>query len=115
MYVYKGNTVNAYVAIFQKHKVPWLKIITAMPVWAIVVSNLCGDMGFYVFETSMPSYLSEVLKFDVKTVSELNAVVMYGHICTISQSIVPRQPKRGYLKLQYVCLSIQHFFRPTTR
>ena len=53
---------------------PWLSIATSMPVWAIVVSNLCGDMGFYVFETSMPSYLSEVLKFDVKTVSRRDKV-----------------------------------------
>jgi hypothetical protein len=42
-----------------------------MPVWAIIVANTCGDMGLYIFETSMPSYLSEVLKLDTKTVSEI--------------------------------------------
>ena len=55
--------------ISQRVKVPWTSILKSMPVWAIVVGNLAGDFGFYIFETCQPTYLKEVLKFDITRVS----------------------------------------------
>jgi hypothetical protein len=39
-----------------------------MPVWAIVVANICSDWGSYTFLTQIPSYMNDVLKFDIAVV-----------------------------------------------
>ncbi|XP_055900366.1 sialin-like isoform X1 [Biomphalaria glabrata] len=46
-------------------KVPWLRIFTSMPVWAIVVANITSDWGAYTLLTNIPTYINEVLKFDI--------------------------------------------------
>ncbi|XP_059148786.1 uncharacterized transporter slc-17.2-like [Physella acuta] len=46
-------------------KVPWLKIVTSLPVWAIIVANVTSDWGAYTLLTNIPTYINEVLKFDI--------------------------------------------------
>lgn len=46
-------------------KVPWKKIVTSLPVWAIVVSNVTSDWGAYTLLTNLPTYLNDVLKLDI--------------------------------------------------
>ncbi|KAK3607611.1 hypothetical protein CHS0354_034661 [Potamilus streckersoni] len=46
---------------------PWLKIFTSLPVWAILVTNACGNYGAYMLLTQMPTYMKEVLKFDIQS------------------------------------------------
>lgn len=40
-----------------------------MPNYAIIVSNITSDWGAYTLLTSIPTYISEVLKFDIASVS----------------------------------------------
>ena len=47
---------------------PWLKILTSMPALAIFFGHSCSNWGTYLFLTSLPTYMKEVLKFDVKSV-----------------------------------------------
>lgn len=53
----------------QNVKVPWLKIFTSLPVYAIIVANVCSDWGAYTLLTNIPTYINEVLKFDITSVS----------------------------------------------
>jgi len=47
---------------------PWLKILTSPPAAAIFFGHSCSNWGTYLFLTSLPTYMKEVLKFDVKSV-----------------------------------------------
>ncbi|CAH1784347.1 unnamed protein product [Owenia fusiformis] len=45
--------------------IPWCKMMTSPAVWAIIVSNTGCDWGGYTFLTNIPTYMKEVLKFDI--------------------------------------------------
>ena len=40
-----------------------------MPVYAIIVSNIACDWGGYTLLTNIPTYMNEVLKLDITSVS----------------------------------------------
>lgn len=45
---------------------PFKKILTSIPVWAIIISQTGIDFSFYVMTTDLPKYLSDVMRFDVE-------------------------------------------------
>ncbi|XP_052253573.1 uncharacterized transporter slc-17.2-like isoform X2 [Dreissena polymorpha] len=49
----------------RKQEKPWKAIFTSGPVWGILLANACGNYGSYMLLTQMPSYMKEVLKFDI--------------------------------------------------
>ncbi|XP_033757483.1 LOW QUALITY PROTEIN: uncharacterized transporter slc-17.2-like [Pecten maximus] len=51
----------------KKIDVPWLKIFTSGPVFAIICVNVMSDWGAYTLLANIPLYLKEVLKFDITT------------------------------------------------
>ena len=48
-------------------KIPWKQIITSAPVWAIAVTHVTQSFGFYVLFTELPTYMKNVLNWDLKT------------------------------------------------
>lgn len=46
---------------------PWRHILTSVPFWAILVAHTCGNYGLYMLLTQIPTYMKEVLKFDLKS------------------------------------------------
>lgn len=54
----------------QMSKTPWLEFAKSMPVWAIVVAHTASNWGTYTLLTNLPAYMKEVLKFDMRSVSE---------------------------------------------
>jgi len=50
---------------------PWVKILTCGPVWAIVIANFCTDWALYTYLTSIPTFYKEVLFFDIQSVSNV--------------------------------------------
>ena len=48
---------------------PWLSILTSAPVWGLMVINAASDWGAYTLLTNIPTYMRDVLKFDIKAVS----------------------------------------------
>ncbi|XP_062616836.1 sialin-like [Saccostrea cucullata] len=62
-----GNDHNSQHAGLRKKGKPWKSILTSLPVWAILVTNAAGNYGAYMLLTQMPTYLKEVLKFDIKS------------------------------------------------
>lgn len=47
---------------------PWKAILTSMPAISIFVTHSCSNFGTYLFLTSLPTYMKQVLKFDIKSV-----------------------------------------------
>ena len=50
-------------------KTPWSKILTSRIVITLNFCALCYNWGLYLYLTQVPSYVRDVLKFDVKSVS----------------------------------------------
>ncbi|KAF5270613.1 hypothetical protein FQA39_LY01351 [Lamprigera yunnana] len=54
--------------------VPWVNILTCLPLWAILVA-MCGQSwAFYTQLTELPTYMSEILHFDIQQNSILSAI-----------------------------------------
>ncbi|XP_063600045.1 sialin-like [Penaeus indicus] len=49
--------------------IPWRAIMTSLPVWAIMVVQTGNNWGFFTLLTEMPTYLKNVLHFDMRSVS----------------------------------------------
>ncbi|XP_064646594.1 sialin-like isoform X2 [Lineus longissimus] len=47
-------------------RVPWLKFATSMPLIAIIVAHVCNNYVQYTLMTCLPTYMKDVLKFDMK-------------------------------------------------
>ncbi|KAL4231338.1 hypothetical protein ACF0H5_008917 [Mactra antiquata] len=57
---------------------PWKEIFTSLPVWAIIVTHACANWGTYTFMTNIPSYMKDVLHFDIKKAGFLSALPYIG-------------------------------------
>jgi hypothetical protein len=49
--------------------VPWFKIFKSRACIALFIGQMCSDWGIFLFLTSLPTYMKEVLKFDISSVS----------------------------------------------
>ncbi|XP_037119896.1 sialin isoform X2 [Syngnathus acus] len=47
--------------------VPVLSMLTSVPLWAIIITQMCYNWSFYTQFTSLPTYLSNILHFDLKS------------------------------------------------
>ena len=58
---------------------PWSKILMSPCVWALFIANITTDWGLYTFLTNIPTFLHEVLMFDIKQVYSklLQEIVMH--------------------------------------
>jgi len=54
--------------------VPWLSILTSGPVWALVFAHVAQNYGFYTLLTELPSYMANVLHFNIRDNSFLSAL-----------------------------------------
>ena len=55
----------------KKPKIPLKAIFTSVPFYAILIAHCCQNWGFYTLLTEMPTYLKNILHFDIKTVNYL--------------------------------------------
>ena len=53
----------------KKPKIPLKAIFTSVPFYAILIAHCCQNWGFYTLLTEMPTYLKNILHFNIKTVS----------------------------------------------
>uniref|UniRef100_A0A8C3SN41 Solute carrier family 17 member 4 n=1 Tax=Chelydra serpentina TaxID=8475 RepID=A0A8C3SN41_CHESE len=58
---------------------PLLAMIKSLPLWAISVAYFCNDWLFYTLLTSMPTYMNDVLHFDIRENGLLSALPYVGN------------------------------------
>ncbi|TDG46595.1 hypothetical protein AWZ03_007033 [Drosophila navojoa] len=54
--------------------VPWCKIFKSGAFWAILIAHTCSNFGWYIFVIEIPSYIKQVLKFNVSKCAALSAL-----------------------------------------
>lgn len=68
---------------------PWKELLTCRASIAIFVSHFCSNFGLYLFLTSLPTYLKDVLKYDIKSNGAISALPYIGcSIANIASSII---------------------------
>lgn len=50
--------------------VPWRAIFTSTPFWALVITNTLGNFAWYFLLTTVPNYMKNILRFDIKAVRD---------------------------------------------
>ena len=45
--------------------VPWLKMATSVPLWAVITAHFSSNFGSYILQTYFPSYLNEQLHYNI--------------------------------------------------
>lgn len=61
-------------------KVPWLRIFTSAPVWAIIITHGCSVFGYFTVVNQLPTYMKEVLHFNVKKNGLLSSLPYLGEL-----------------------------------
>ncbi|KAL8574081.1 hypothetical protein ACOMHN_061543 [Nucella lapillus] len=77
---------RAAAGVLKNKDIPWRKILTSKAVWAIVITHMCANWGTYTFLTNIPTYMKEVLKFDIKQNGLLSSLPYVGFWLTINVS-----------------------------
>lgn len=63
----------------QKPKnVPWIALLTSAPVWAIIITHGCSVFGYFMVVNQLPTYMKEVLHFNVKANGLLSSLPYLG-------------------------------------
>jgi hypothetical protein len=79
---------------------PWLKFATSLPIWAIIVGHTCANWGTYMFLTNLPTYMKDILRFDIKSVRCLD--LLRAHCSSgfrFAERILFCHPLRRFLAL----------------
>ncbi|XP_044252844.1 putative inorganic phosphate cotransporter [Tribolium madens] len=81
--------------------IPWLKMLTCVPLWAILITQCGQSWAFYTQLTELPTYMSQILHFDIQANALLSAIpYLTSWWCGILISIIADWLlSRGYLSL----------------
>ncbi|XP_041867886.1 sialin [Melanotaenia boesemani] len=60
--------------------VPLLPMLCSVPLWAIIITQMCSNWAFYTLLTSLPTYMSNILHFDLQSNGFLSAVPYLGSV-----------------------------------
>ncbi|RNA04067.1 inorganic phosphate cotransporter isoform X3 [Brachionus plicatilis] len=70
-------------------KTPWKSILFSKACLAIYVAHVCSNWGIYLFLTQLPTFLKDVLKFDIKSNGLVSALpYIASSILNLSSSII---------------------------
>lgn len=58
--------------------VPVLSMMLSIPLWAIIITQMCSNWAYYTLLTSLPTYMSNILHFDLQSNSFLSALPYLG-------------------------------------
>ena len=50
-------------------RTPFIEIISCRAFYGLLITHTCSNFGTYLFLTQLPSYMSEILNFDIKSVN----------------------------------------------
>ncbi|CAB3367103.1 Hypothetical predicted protein [Cloeon dipterum] len=57
--------------------VPWRAVLTSGPFIAILVAHFCSNFGWYMLLIELPSYMKQVLRFDIQQNAGLSALPFF--------------------------------------
>ncbi|GIY43899.1 hypothetical protein CDAR_120361 [Caerostris darwini] len=87
----------------QDHNVPipWKSIFKSPPVWALIVTHFGQNWGFYTLLTDMPTYLSNVLHFNVEKNGVISALpnLIEAFVAVIASWVADKLLARKKLKI----------------
>lgn len=55
-------------------KTPWVEIFSNKVCWATFIAHFCNNWGNYLFLTQLPSFMKDVLKFNIKSNGSMSAI-----------------------------------------
>lgn len=58
----------------QTERIPWSSLLTSVPLWAILLTQCGQSWAFYTQLTELPTYMSNILHFDIQSNALLNAI-----------------------------------------
>ncbi|XP_025079852.1 sialin-like [Pomacea canaliculata] len=78
---------------------PWRAIFTSAPFWACVVAHVSSIYTVYTLQTSLPAFMKESLKFDIKQNGVLSALpyLCEAVMCALSGQVADTLRNRGVL------------------
>uniref|UniRef100_A0A1A8S1D5 Solute carrier family 17 (Sodium phosphate), member 3 n=2 Tax=Nothobranchius rachovii TaxID=451742 RepID=A0A1A8S1D5_9TELE len=60
--------------------VPLLSMVLSVPLWAIIITQMCFNWTFYTLLTSLPTYMNSILHFDLQSNGFLSALPYLGNL-----------------------------------
>ncbi|KAG7248139.1 hypothetical protein CRUP_013810, partial [Coryphaenoides rupestris] len=60
--------------------VPVLRMALSAPLWAIIITQMCSNWSYYVLLTTMPTYMNNMLYFDLSSNAFLSALPYLGSL-----------------------------------
>ncbi|XP_029977009.1 sialin [Salarias fasciatus] len=57
---------------------PLLSMLLSVPLWAIIITQMCSNWAYYTLLTSLPTYMDNILHFDLKSNGFLSALPYLG-------------------------------------
>ncbi|XP_044272511.1 sialin [Tribolium madens] len=77
--------------------VPWLKIFTSGPVWAIIITHGCSVFCYFTVVNQLPSYMDHILHFNIKKNGILSSLPYLGKyaMAVIASFLADRLLKSG--------------------
>ncbi|XP_012266659.2 putative inorganic phosphate cotransporter isoform X2 [Athalia rosae] len=80
----------------KKPPVPWRQVITSLPFLAILVSHVCSNFGWYMLLTELPTFMNQILKFNMNENAALSAMpflCMWFFTMILSKTLAIMQSK----------------------
>jgi len=59
-------------------KLPWIKILTSLPVWSIVITHGASVFGYFTIVNQLPTYMKYLLHYDIKSNGFLSSLPYLG-------------------------------------
>ncbi|CAG5122798.1 unnamed protein product [Candidula unifasciata] len=66
--------IESSVGTQERVPTPWKKIFTSSAVWGLAVAHFSSNWGFYTLLTCLPTYMKNILKFDMTENGILSAI-----------------------------------------
>lgn len=91
--------IETSIGLKQRLRTPWKAILTSKAVWGICAGHFANNWGFYTMLTSLPTYMKQILNFDISENGFISALPYV--VCCICQTssghIADFIRKNGYL------------------
>jgi ACS family sodium-dependent inorganic phosphate cotransporter len=59
-------------------KLPWVKILTSLPVWAIIITHGASVFGYFTIVNQLPTYMKYLLHYNIKANGVLSSLPYLG-------------------------------------